>query len=110
MSVDLYNGGGGGWHRGAHIPYPRFFTPQYPISQIFYPQYPISQIFYPPISHIPDVCHPPPPPYNLTILVSAIMQRDGSVLSCTQGGGGGASPRYFHEYILNGLHSRFTGH
>ena len=30
--------------RGADIPYPRFLTPQYPISQIFYPQ----------ISHIPD--------------------------------------------------------
>ena len=53
----------GGWHRGAHIPYPRFVTPQYPISQIFYPQYPISQMFTPqyPISqisqsidHIPD--------------------------------------------------------
>ena len=51
---DPYIIGGGGWHRGAHIPYPRFFTPQYPISQIFKPQYPISQIFYPPISHIPD--------------------------------------------------------
>ena len=45
------DGGGGGVTQGC--PYPRLFTPQYPISQIFYPQYPISQIFYPPISHIP---------------------------------------------------------
>ena len=54
--VDEERGGmtQGSADRGAHIPYPRFFTPQYPISQIYKPQYPISQIFYPPISHIPE--------------------------------------------------------
>ena len=58
--------GGGGWHRGAHIPYPRFFTPQYPISQIFLP----------PISHIPDFLPPniPYPRFHSQLIISQILQ------------------------------------
>ena len=47
-------GGGGDTYRGAHIPYPRFFTPNIPYPRFCTSQYPISQIVYPPISYIPD--------------------------------------------------------
>ena len=58
--------GGGGWHRGAHIPYPRFFYP--PISHI--------PDFLPPISHIPDFFTPniPYPRFHSQLTISQILQ------------------------------------
>ena len=86
-------GGGGGWHRGAHIPYPRFFTPQYPISQFFLP--PISHIpdFLALISHIPDfftpqypisqMCVTPPPPHYREVPLEPTNQTHPSTCTYT---------------------------
>ena len=47
--------GGGGGDTGVPISHiPDFLPPNIPYPRFFTPQYPISQIFYPPISHIPD--------------------------------------------------------
>ena len=53
LSFSIYYIGGG--DTGVPISHiPDFLPPNIPYPRFFYPQYPISQIFYPPISHIPD--------------------------------------------------------